>query len=238
MAPQIVVINLGPKNPTFDESIFPHLKFLYAPDLKANIKSENDINKHFTVSGEPEFLSKAFNNGKIKEYGFWLFDNKGNCYTEGDGMDIEIASTECSNGKTLGDNVKAVVKKYKTVSPSNKELDWKHSGNLKLSLKASTVVKKPFLTGHPAPDIELVDGNGNKVNLRSVVDHKPTLVTFIYLPQKGNLNAAYKWYNGPGPRPSKAVINKMSRIYLHLSMIEGQFFNFNPKKALKAKYKK
>ncbi len=242
MAPKVVVINLGPKNPHFDESIFPHLQFYYTPEIQADITNENEINGHFKVKGSPEFLVKGFNEGHFKEYNFLLFDKNGVCYTEGGDLlqDVDMGKVVCANGKDLATNLKDLVKKGKTAKVSNKPLKWgKSHTSLKLGLSKSVITKSAFLTGHSFPDDVMVEtADGKKVKLQEVIKGSPTLVMFIYIPPEGNLETMDKYYNGNEPKPSKAIQKKYVKNVLYLSMLEGQFFNFNPKKALKAKYGK
>jgi len=242
MAPQIVVVNLGPKNPHFDESIYPHLHFYYTPGIHAVLSDEQAMNRKFDIQGEPEFLANAFNGKQIKEFGFLLFDKNGICYTEGNDFlqSMAIAKARCSNGKELGDNVKEVVKKGKNRKVKSGPLPSGHSHlHLKVGLRHTSVTKAPYLTGHPFPaDVQVETPSGKKVSLESVIKGKPTLVTFIYLPPEGALETIYKFYRGPLAKPSPAVQKKFTKDVLYLSMLEGQFFDFNPKKAMKAKYGK
>jgi hypothetical protein len=242
MAPQIVVVNIGPKNPHFDESIYPHLKFYYTPGLKAILPNENAMNKKFDLSGEPEFLVRAFNERHIKQFGFLLFDKNGVCYTEGNDFleSVEIAKALCSNGKELGENIKDVVKKGKTAKVKSGPLPWGRAHMaLKGGLRHTAIVKSTFLTGHPFPEnLRVETVSGQKVSIESVIKGKPTLVVFLYIPPTGNFETMDKYYNGNAPKPSEPIRKKYIKDVLHLAMLEGQFFDFNPKKALKAKYGK
>ena len=241
MAPQIIIVNLGKKNPTFDESIYPHLKFFYTPGIKAVITDENQINKNFSVSGQPEFLVKAFNKHHIKQNGFTLFDKNGICYAEGDDFfeKTDIGEASCSNGKTLAENLKNIVKKGKTAKVSQSPIPWdKGNKHLKVGLNHTDIVKSQFLTGHPFPDdVKVQNSDGKEVVLEEVIKGKPTMVVFMYIPPEGNLETLIKYYKGNDPKPSKAIQKKYVNNVLYLSMLEGQFFKFNPKKALKEKYK-
>ncbi len=242
MAPQIVVVNLGPKNPHFDESIYPHLKFYYLPDLKADLPHPGAINGKFRMEGAPDFFVKAYNDGHIKQYGFMLFDKNGICFTEGNNFleAIDIGKAMCSNGKSLGDNIKEVVKKGKTAKVKQGPLPWNKSNvSLKVGLRHSAVVKRAFLTGHSFPaGLKAETPDGKQVGLEKAVKGHPTLVTFVYIPPSGNLETLDKYYRGNAPKPPEPVRKKYVEDVLHLSMLEGQFFNFNPKKALKKKYGK
>ena len=242
LAPQIIVVNLGPKNPNFDEDIFPHLKFVYTPNIKAVITDENDINKSYQIEGTPEFLTNAFNNKQIKEYGFMLFDKNGICYTEGNDImqDVDISQTVCSNAKTLGENLKNVVKKGKTAKIKTEPLpEGKPKVHVKIGFSHTDVTKAPYLTGHPLPDDFILETSQDKeVSLESLIKGKPTLVFFIYIPPKAALQTLNKYYKGSEPKPSKAIQKKYIKDVLYLEMLEGQFFDFNPKKAMKKKYGK
>ena len=241
MAPQIVIVNLGKKNPTFDETIYPHLKFFYTPGIEAMISDEKEINRDFSISGEPEFLVNAFNRHHIRQNGFMLFDKNGICYAEGDDFfeRTDIGEASCSNGKTLAENLKNIVKKGKTAKVSQSPVLWdKGNKHLKVGFSNTDIVKSQFLTGHPFPDdVKVQTPEGKEVMLEEVIKGKPTMVVFMYIPPEGNLETLVKYYKGKGPKPSKAIQKKYANNVLYLSMLEGQFFKFNPKKALKEKYK-
>ncbi len=242
MAPEVVVVNLGPKNPHFDESIYPHLHFYYTPAIKAVLSNEDAMNHFFEIQGTPQFLVNAINAKQIKEYGFLLFDKNGICYTEGSNLleDVAVAKSMCSNGKELGDNVKDVVKKGKTAKVETGPLPTGHGhAHLNVGFRHSSVTKAAFLTGHPFPsNVTVETAKGKNVSLESAIKGKPALVLFMYIPPEGALEAVYKFYNGPLAKPSKAIQKKFTKDVLYLSLLEGQFFDFNPKKALKAKYGK
>jgi hypothetical protein len=242
IAPRVVIVNLGPKNPHFDESVFPHLHFYYTPGIRAVLPDENAINHHYEIQGEPQFLVNAFNERQIKEYGFLLFDKNGICYTEGNNLmeDIDIGKDMCSNGKTLEDNLKAVVKKGKTAKISSSPLPSGHGhAHINVGLRHTSVTKAAYLTGHPFPaTVKVVTPSGQTVSLQQIIKGEPTLVMFCYIPPRAAVEAVFKFYHGPDAKPSPAIQKKFSKDVLYFSLLEGQLFKFNPKKALKAKYGK
>jgi hypothetical protein len=243
IAPQVIIVNLGPKNPHFDESIYPHLSFFYTPQIKAEINSEEEINKSFRISGEPDFLAKAYNEHKIKQYGFLLFDKNGICYTEGSSLtqNFDVAKALCTNGKELADNIKDVMKKGKTATLKKEPLSWgKTHAKIKMrGLGKTSVVKSEFMVGHPFPeDVKVESPDGKKIVLEDVIKQKPALIVFLYIPPTGNLETLDKYYDGDLPKPSKAIQKKYAIDAMYLLMFEAQIFDFNSKKALKEKYGK
>ncbi len=240
MAPKVVVVNLGPKNPHFDASIYPHLHFYYTPDIR--VTDGADINKNFDLAGRPQFFVRAYNERHFKQYGFLLFDKNGVCYTEGSDLlqSVEIAKALCTNGKALGDNIKEVVKKGKTAKVKTGDFPWGHvHASLKVGLRHSSVVRSAFMTGHPFPqDVQVETAEGRKIPLEKILKGGPAFVVFLYIPPTGNLETLEKYYHGNAPKPSGSILKKQEKNMLYLSMLEGQFFGFNPKKALKAKYGK
>ncbi|UBM62674.1 hypothetical protein LA303_01535 [Candidatus Sulfidibacterium hydrothermale] len=240
LAPQVIVVNLGPKNPHFDEAIYPHLKFYYLPDIQ--VANGADINHKFDITGSPEFIVRAYNERHLKQYDFLLFDKNGICYTEGSDLleSVDISKALCSNGKEFGDNLKDVVKKGKTAKVKSGDYPWGHvHPKLKVGLRHSAVVRSPFLTGHPFPqDVTAETADGKKVVLENVIKGKPTVVVFMYIPPTGNLETLNKFYKGNAPKPPEAIAKKQVKNTLYLFMLEGQFFGYNPKKGLKAKYGK
>jgi hypothetical protein len=239
---KVLVVVLGPKNPTFDESIYPDLHFYYTPDIKAVLADEDAMNNKFDIQGKPGFLVRAFNTRHITQYGFLLFDKNGICYTEGSDIfqSMDISKALCSNGEEFDDNLKDIVKKGKTAKVKTDPLSWeKAHASVKFKLRHSAVVKSAFLTGHPFPaDVQVETSEGKKVSLESIIKGKPAMVTFIYIPPEGAFETIYKQYHGSLPKPSPAVQKKFVRDDLYLFTLEGQIFGFNSKKALKAKYGK
>jgi hypothetical protein len=239
MAPQIVVINFGPKNPHFDEQVYPHLKFVYTPQLTANYSS-GTLQEKLSLAGSPEFLARAINEGYFKLYGFLLIDQTGNCYTEGANLleNVAVAQSLCANGKTLADNVKDVVKKHKTTRLKTGPLPWgkSHMAVKGLLSRHTAVVHAAFLSGHALPDFQVTTAEGKSISIRQVIQDKPTMIFFAAIPPTGNVETIYKFYHGPFEKPSKQIQKRFEKLTLYLSMLEGQFFDFNPKKALKKKY--
>lgn len=239
MAPQIIVLNFGPKNPHFDEQIYPHLKFLYTPDI--NVQYANGtLKEKINLTGTPQFLARAINEGYFKLYGFLLIDRAGNCYTEGANLveNPAIAKSLCANGKTLSDNVKAIVKKQKTIHPKTGPLPWgkSHIAIKGLLSRHTSIVHAAFLSGHALPAFNVQTADGKSVSIRQVIQGKPSLIFFAAIPPSGNLETIYKFYHGPLEKPSKNIQKRFEKLTLYFSFLEGQFFDFNPKKALKKKY--
>ena len=220
MAPQIVVINIGAKNPTFNEKQYPNISFYYTPNLKP--QSKNNETKAAAVSmtngmklvyeGTPDFLKTIWNDNLDKN-SFMLFDKNGFCYTQGYRLlsqHDDIAARMCVNKKPLAESIKACVKKEKVVKPSKKEMKMK---------------KSDFLVGHKMPAIKLNKAEGTEIAFADVLNGKPTLVVFVNIPENIDIQKA--------KTESKATMKSMFSASAGSSLtsvfveLEAQFFDYD-----------
>lgn len=190
IAPKIIVIGIGEKNSTFDESQFPDLTVYYTPSLIVNtfglsLKERTDENiKYQTIpfykskkmkgekySGIPEFIIDANSRRPITNT-YMLFDKEGLCYTIG--YDASLNSNkQNANKKTFGDNLSAVVKKGKTVKPAKKPY---------------TVGKGHSIIGNKLGDFPIHTIDGKNLELNSLLGEEAVLVLFFYLDPELNAN--------------------------------------------------
>ena len=160
----VIAINLGPKNPTFDESKFPDIKFFYTPALKW------DTNK---TTGKPLFLADWLNKKGMRPDQAVLLDKNGfgafECFL--------MTDTKIEDNKILGDienmgeALKAVVEKGRTsVDRTGKPMD--------LSMISGTY-------GRPFPDFEIVSSAGNVTTTQKAIAEAglPTIVFVYYIPK-------------------------------------------------------
>lgn len=209
-APEVVLIGVGEKNATFDETKYPNLKFYYTPEL-----SSEDSGKNF--SGTPEFVKTIWNN-KNFNYGFMLFDKNGVCVTMG--YDImrqkDIGARLCVDKSKLSNHLKKYVKKGKTGKVSKKEMKLRKSN---------------FMVGHKMPKYNVTNLDGESTEISSISDSgKPTLIIFFNIPKNADFNVASKIQDKKtGKGFFKAMIkgysaSKGQNLFIQL---ESEFFQYD-----------
>ena len=220
--PKVVMLGIGAKNPTLDESRFPHLNFYYTPGLvsKAQVSSNvkalaalSGIAKE-TFEGEPKLLADIWNEkGEV----FMLFDNQSVCATLGYNIlqQDDILKRLCADRKSLADNFKLYVKKGKTVKPAKKAMKLK---------------KSDFMVGHKFPNFQVSDPSGNITNINTVLSGQPTLVILFQLSPDLDINAAKESQaEASGKAFAKAMLagaagGKATGLF---EQIEGQLFGYD-----------
>ncbi len=205
-APQVILLGIGAKNPSFAETDFPNLKFYYTPEIKLESKAgatgQAIVNMtgaaKFVVNGSPEFLVNLWNERGMDK-AFFLFDKNGVCATQGYELTRQgddIASRNCIDKKTLNDHLVDIVKKGNEAKPAKKEM------NLK---------KSDFMLGQTMPEFDVVDVSGNTVSIQSVLENQPTLVVLFHLPADIDINAGKKSFKGDsGKNFMKAMVASAS----------------------------
>jgi len=217
-APEVVLIGVGEKNPTFDETRYPDLKFYYTPKLISEVSSKIFTkNSGIILSGTPEFVKTIWNNKNFKN-GFMLFDKNGVCVSMG--YDImrqnDIGSRLCADKSKLSDNLRNYVKKGKTGKMSKKEMKLKKSN---------------FMVGYKMPKYNVTNLDGESVGISSICDSgKPTLVIFFNIPKNLDLNVASKiQHKKTGKGFFKAMVegargSKQQNLFIEL---ESEFFQYD-----------
>ncbi len=199
--PKVIVVVLGAKNPTFDESKFPDLHFYYTPELKLSknggiygkasknkkknawssalgmgATSHAEATQNYT--GEPAVLvEKHVGSGTA-----YIFDKNGR------------VNAETFNGKREDFN-----NKTKFMVDFNKmKRSWKTEsfGDLmKLLVKKGETMKPPkkfktsHLLGKEVYAFEVEDKDGNKADIQSITKGNPaTLLLFLYVSPKYDFN--------------------------------------------------
>lgn len=190
--PKVLVVVLGPKNSTFDESQYPKMNFYYTPDLKLKISkkaSENKKTRAFSsalgigrtaraednldFTGEPLVIS-----GKSIHPGWtYLFDKNGiingRTWNNPEGFSkntkfmVEFKSLQRTWVDDTFDNLmKSLIKKGDTRKPAKKKK--KDSGFNEV--------------GFPIEDFQVYDKESNEYNIKNLVQGNPaTVVMFVYL---------------------------------------------------------
>ncbi len=158
----VIAIHIGAKNPTFDESQFPDIKFYYTPNLKWTAEK---------TTGKPELLADWINKKGLRMDEAIVLDKKGNVAFKN--ILISFKKIVDANGQgdldTMGNVLKNVVEENKP---------------------APYVSSKPFdpsdisLLGQKLPDLMLQDSSGKPVSLAGLIgsSDKPKLLFFYRIP--------------------------------------------------------
>ena len=224
--PKVVVLGIGEKNETLDESLYPNLEFYYTPNLESKAKA-NSTAKAFasmagaakeTFEGEPEFLAELWNEKDLKN-GFMLFDKEGVCATQGyhilqQGNNIE--KRRCVDNDKLSDHFKKYVKKEKTAKPAKRDMKLR---------------KDDFMVGHEMPDFKVVSVDGEEKSIQSVINGEPTLVVFFQLSKDIDIAEGKK--ADQSDKSGKQLFNTMTQAAAGADVenlfvqLEGQLFNYD-----------
>lgn len=236
IAPKIVVIGMGEKNPNFDESQFPDLNFYYTPTIDIDYgteemvaaaikKATNPFYKPQPVlySGTPEWIVKTEEN-RGAESTFLLFDAEGTCYTIGYNLVKDVAGARCENKKSLNDNLSDVVKKGKTAKAAKKA----YSEGSPHSLIGNKVENFPIQSS-AGENIELSDLLGEEATL-VVIFHLPLDIDFRPLPTQEEMKALGK-KEGSKAQFKANLIQEMGKDATEvLRELETQFFKMKFKR--------
>ena len=220
--PKVVVVILGAKNPTFDESKFPDLHFYYTPGLKLKMskRAESNTNKqawssalgvgrtahaedHDTYVGKPEILLRndiasgytyvidknGVINGRILSGKQAQFNSQNKFLVKFNKMQRKWET------ETLGDLLKKLVKKGEVYEAPKKKK------------KKKSNPPKLFTVGQSVGNFDVVDKDGNKKDIQSLVKGNPaTLLMFLYL------NPAYDFNKGKESGAGKKGKDYMNQV--------------------------
>ncbi len=197
--PKVVVVVLGPKNPTLDESIFPDLQFYYTPDLKLKMSKKaasNNSSKHAWSSvmgmgrtsraeshdfytGQPEILAQQ----SVHSGTAYVFDKNGRVNAETFNGKQEYFNNKTKflvrfnkmkrswESESFGDLMKSLVKKGETMKPPKKSKTTSH------------------LIGKELYAFNVADKNGKEVDAQSLVKgNSATLLLFLYINPEYDFN--------------------------------------------------
>lgn len=225
MAPKVVMLGIGEKNPTLDESKYPNLEFYYTPGLNSQAKGGKAV-KAFgamsggakeTYAGKPEFVAEMWNE-KDMDGSFMLFDKNGLCVTQGYNIlqqDSDIGERLCADKNPLRDHLKKYVKKEKTGKATRK----------KMKLK-----KSDFMVGREMPGFDVITLDGNSIPVNDVTNSgEPTLVVFFHLPEDLDIDEAEE--ADQNKKSGKGFLSSMAQGAAGASVtnifenLESQFFN-------------
>lgn len=160
----VIAINLGPKNPTFNESKFPDIKFFYTPNLKW------DTNK---TTGKPLFLADWLNKKGMRPDQAVLLDKNG----FGDFECFLMTDTKIEDNKILGD-IENMGEALKAVVEKGRTSDDRTGNKMDLSMISATY-------GRPFPDFEIVSSSGEGTTTQNAINSigLPTIVFVYYIPK-------------------------------------------------------
>lgn len=223
--PEVVLIGIGAKNPSFNEAQYPHIKFYYTPDLSYK-KQTGDGSKGAALLGAiadevlvgtPEYFTTINAEHDLLKC-YFLFDKNGVCYTQG--YDItrrgDLMKATGPDDKALADAFKETIKKEKVAKPSKKEMKLK---------------KSEFMIGYKLPDCKIVDAQGTEIGTKSITESgKPVLVLFFMLDSEIDIQAAKE--SGEGKSGGQFAHDIMSgakgaELTGFCEKIEREFFEYD-----------
>lgn len=226
LAPKVVVLGIGEKNSTLDESQYPNLKFYYTPELisnttanatsKAALSMADDAKE--TFSGKPEFLATLWNDKNMKE-AFMLFDKNGVCVTQGYRLlsqRDDIGAKLCVDKENLQNHLKTYVKKEKEGKESSKEMKLK---------------KSDFMIGYKMPEFNVTAPSGEEISFNSIVEGQATLIIFFQL--SSDIDIAEGKKADQSDKSGKEFFASMTQAASGSSLtklfinLESQFFNYD-----------
>lgn len=195
--PTVVLIGIGAKNPTFDETGFQNFKFYYTPGLVSQVEGSKAVKGAVSAfggktakasyKGEPKILEEFWDKKELR-YHSLLYDKNGVACWEGT-LDPESAVLDEKgfDDMTLKDALKQYVEKEKTVE---KEA----SGEIEIldanSLRRGKYYNYP-LAERKMPEFNTADVTGKEVSVKSIIEiGSPVLVIFFELPADIDCNAA------------------------------------------------
>jgi hypothetical protein len=224
--PEIVLIGIGAKNPTFNEAQYPDIKFYYTPELVSQAKVGGAMKSALaltgaareTFAGEPKFLADANEDHELN-YSFLVFDKNGVCFSQGYKIGQRrsgLMKTVGVDKKSLEDTFKELLKKEKVAKVSKKEMKLK---------------KSDFMLGYKMPEYNIADVNGNAVTINSITaGGKPVMIVFFQLPSDIDIQEAKKSGKGKsGKAFGKALFAGAAgaTVTSLCENIESEFFGYD-----------
>ncbi len=196
--PSVVMIGIGAKNPTFEESAYKNFKFYYTPGLVSQVSASNKDNKAVKgavaafggkavkaiYKGEPKILEELWDKKELR-YHALLYDKNGVACWEGTLDPFKgVLDVKGFDDTELKDALKQFVEKEKTVEKeASGDIEIKESGRGKY-------VDFP-LAERKIPDFKITDVAGAEIAVKSVIEvGAPVMVIFFELPSDIDCKAA------------------------------------------------
>ena len=235
--PDVIMIGIGAKNPTFNESQYPHLKFYYTPGLVSQAQVSGAAKSALALTGsvaresfvgDPKFLQDV--NEEFEMKGTWfIFDKNGVCYSHG--YDIgrrgEYMKTVGVDNKAIEDSFTEILKKDKVAKLSKKDI---------VIRKNAISVNDEFLMGQKMPEYNVYDLNNKPVSIKSITESgKPVILIFFQLPSDIDIQAGKESGEGKTGREfGSAVLASAAGATLvgMCETIEREFFGYDARETL------
>lgn len=187
---KVIMLGIGAKNATFDETRFPHLSFFYTPELISQAQLDGTEKSALSLlagdatrevfEGKPELLAKWWDETDIRSHAI-LFDKNGVGTWQGwiDRKDELMDSRGYGDEEELEDAFEFLFEDEEvTELDADKEFDYEDND---------------CLIESKIPDFEVTSVSGEKKSIKNMVeDGKATLLVFFQIPSDVDLVAAKK----------------------------------------------
>jgi hypothetical protein len=196
--PTVVLIGIGAKNLTFDETDFKNFKFYYTPGMVSQVQTDNKAVKGALTAfggktakaiykGEPKILEEFWDKKELR-YHALLYDKNGvSCWEGTIDPEGDVLDAKGFDDMTLKDALKQYVEKEKTVEKeASGEIEILDAG----SLRRGKYYNYP-LAERKIPEFNTADVTGKEVSVKSIIEiGSPVLVIFFELPADIDCKAA------------------------------------------------
>jgi len=231
---RVVMLGIGAKNPTFDESRFPHLTFVYTPGLVSQAKFGGTGKAAVALAGAqevfkgtPEVLERWWDAEDIRSHAL-LFDKNGICSWEGYIRQRAIQDIKGNPKDTkLGEMMARLVYKGETTKPDPKK-----------KFRPEKKFFKDFF--HPQydpllrikmPEFDVTTLSGETIKISSLIETgRPTLVVFFQITPDADLQEAKESHKGKsGKEFFSAMVrgaagSKFEELFINM---ESQLFRYD-----------
>jgi len=239
---RIIAVQIGAKSPNFSEERYPHIKFLYTPELTVRPEDPNAekvvnaaslglAEKPVRFNGQPEFLAKLSDSDWDIRKLIFVTDGIGTVAWAG--TDKFEKLSDCYNASIKQNLEEAIKVTFKKGKPA--EINQKKS----LDLTKVEDLKGDFALNIKMPAMTLSDIKGEKVELSSLVENgTPALIFFFTVPETLNLDKTPDGSGAASPKDFMKAMQEAAKLGAEqkkhlLYRIENQFFNHDPYKAKK-----
>ncbi len=187
----VIMIGIGGKNPTFDESKYQNLTFYYTPELVSQAKLGKEAKSALSVfsggasreifEGKPDILAKWWDNRDLRNYAL-LFDKNGVGTWQGK-LDIEDNLVEDSKGEGDESDLENTFENLLeddevTELDKDKKFDYEDDDSIIETLM---------------PNFKVTALDSSQISIRQLIKKgKPTMVVFFQISKDVDLNAAKK----------------------------------------------
>lgn len=233
---RVVMLGIGAKNPTFDESRFPHLTFVYTPGLVSQAKLSGTgkaavalaPGARETFKGTPEVLERWWDAKDIRSHAL-LFDKNGICSWEGNVSGRDMLGTQgCPKKTKLGEMMARLVYNGETTKPDPKK---KFRPEKKLLSKDFFNPQHDPLLRIKMPEFDVTTLSGETKKISSLIETgRPTLVVFFQITPDADLQEAKESHKGKSGKEFFAAMvrgaagSKLEQLFID---IESALFRYD-----------